>query len=133
MAFRRMPEANPDLPTPVGPISTMFSFFAMKSSSARARICLRLTPGWRWKGNVSRDPALGQFGVADAPLQRVFLTRVPLGAHQSREELAIGDVVFIGGAQLFVIDVGDAAEFEILEQLLEFFIHRHWEDPFPIH
>src|SRR5437773_879506 len=35
------------------PTSTIFSALVMNSSSAKPRICLRLTPGWRAKGNVS--------------------------------------------------------------------------------
>jgi hypothetical protein len=32
---------------------------ARKSSSAKLRICLRLTPGWRSKGKVSSDQHSG--------------------------------------------------------------------------
>jgi hypothetical protein len=53
--------ASPVLPTPVGPTNTRFSCLATKSSSAKARTCLRLTPGCRAYGNVSSDQRSGRF------------------------------------------------------------------------
>ena len=44
----------------------------MNSSSANPRICLRFTPGWRAKGNVSSDQRSGRrarwSGVSGAPI-----------------------------------------------------------------
>src|ERR1035438_1771793 len=72
-------------------------------------------------------PALGQVGTPDAPLQRALLPGLKLRAHQSRDELRVTDVVFVGGAQLFVIDLQHAPQLEILQQLFQlfqFFSHR---------
>src|SRR5256886_8794125 len=70
-------------------------------------------------------PAFRQLGVADAPFQSVFLSRMPLSAHETRDELGVGRVLFFGGAQLFVIDIQNAPELEILQELFEFFIDLH--------
>ena len=77
------------------------------------------------KGKRIQRPAFGKIGIADTPFQSVFLARMPLCTHQARHKLGVRDVLFFGAAQLFLIDVEDAAELEILQQLIEFFIHRH--------
>ncbi len=51
---------KPVLPTAVGPMKIKCSALARKSSSAKLRICLRLTPGWRSKGKVSSDQRSGR-------------------------------------------------------------------------
>src|ERR1019366_8481575 len=61
-------------------------------------------------------PALGQIGAPDTPLQRALLPGLKLRAHQARHELRVADVVLIGGAQLFVVDLQDAPQLEILQQ-----------------
>ena len=118
-----MPQASPVLPTPVLPMKTMFSALAMKSSSAKARICLRLTPGWLAKGKVSSDQTFGQAGPPDARLQSAFLPGMPLGAQQPGQEIRVGDVFFLGSSQLFVIDLEDALQVQVFHQLFEFFSH----------
>jgi hypothetical protein len=60
-ALRSSDDANPVLPTPVGPIKTMFSAFATNSISAKARICFCETPGCFLKGKDSSAHFSGNF------------------------------------------------------------------------
>jgi hypothetical protein len=73
------------------------------------------------EGKRLQRPSLGQIGASDAPLQRSLLLRLPLRAHQARDEVRVADVNLVGGAQLFVIDFEDAPQLEILQQLFQFF------------
>src|SRR6202030_1850020 len=63
-------------------------------------------------------------GAPDTPLQRALLLGLKLRAHQARDELRVADVVLVGGTQLLVVDLQDAPQLEILQQLFQFFSHR---------
>ena len=63
-ALSRRPVARPVLPTPVGPMKTMFSALAMKSSSAKARICRWRDAGLALEGEGLERPLLGQSGAS---------------------------------------------------------------------
>src|ERR1035438_9613388 len=71
-AFNSRPDASPVLPTPGGPTSTRFSALAMKSSSARVWICLRLTPGWRAKGKLAINKRTGKVEQQPEVVMRGF-------------------------------------------------------------
>src|SRR5881397_1815868 len=120
-----MPDANPVFPTPVGPINTMFSALGTNSSSAKARICLRLTPGWRAKGNVSSDQRSGRLALRIRHSKACSCRACHWARIKAREKLGIRDVLFFSGAQLFLVDIENTAEVEILQQLIQFFIHGH--------
>src|SRR6516164_8510509 len=107
-AFNNRPDASPVLPTPGGPLRTRFSALATNSNSARVWICLRLT-----------RPVLGKSGTLDSPRQRGLLAMMPLGPQQAGEELGVGDVLLLGGAQLFAINIQDAVEVKALQQLFQ--------------
>src|ERR1039457_2268049 len=91
-----------------------------ESSTAKFAIHARLA------GEVERlkRPALGQVGTPDALLQRALLPGLKLRPHQARDELRVTDIVLVGGAQLFVIDLQHAPQLEILQELFQFFSHR---------
>ena len=84
--------------TPVFPTNTMFSALATNSSSAKARICLRLTPGWRAKGKVSNDQRSGRLA------RRMRHSRAPScrACHCARTRRVtssgVGDVFLFSGA-----------------------------------
>ena len=46
---------------------------------------------------------------------------MPLRPQQTGEELGVGDVFLLGGAQLFVVNLQDALQVEVLQQLFQFF------------
>src|SRR3954462_5019752 len=69
-------------------------------------------------------PTLREIGAANAPLQSALLAVMPLGAEQRGDELRVGDLLFLGGAQLLVVDRAHAAELEILQQLFDLVSHR---------
>jgi hypothetical protein len=87
----------------------------MNSSSAKGADLLALDAGLAGEGEGFQRPALGQVRSADAPLQRAFLPRVPLGTQQSRHELGVGKILFFGRAYLLVIDLQDAPELQVLQ------------------
>ena len=118
-----MPEASPVLPTPVGPMNTMFSALAMKSSSAKARIWRWLTPGCCLKGKLSRRPGLGEVGLADPVGQGRLLAVVPLGAQQPGQELLVGGLC-LGRLGQFLVQVSAIQpQVQVREQLLEIILH----------
>jgi hypothetical protein len=49
---------------------------------------------------------------------------VPLRTQEAGEELGVGDILFLGSAQLFFINLVHAPKLEILQQLIEFLSHR---------
>src|SRR5207237_8032171 len=51
--------------------------------------------------------------------------RLPRCAHETWDELGVVRVLLVGSGKLFVIDIQDGAEFEILQELFEFFIDLH--------
>jgi hypothetical protein len=69
-------------------MKTMFSALAWKSSSAKVRICLRLTPGWRSMGKVSSDQRSGR-GAPDAVLQGLLLSPACCVRSGTTEELGV--------------------------------------------
>lgn len=69
---------------------------------------------------AGQRPVLGKSGPLDSPGQRGFLAMMPLGTRQLGEELRVGDILLLGGAQLFAIDTQDAIEVKVLQQLLQF-------------
>src|SRR5208337_3644742 len=76
------------------------------------------------EGESFQGPALRQVGAPDAPLQGALLSGVPLRAHQTGEELRVSDIFLFGGAELFVVNLQNAPELEVFQELFEFFSHR---------
>src|SRR5450759_4298410 len=124
-AFNRSPQASPVLPTPVVPTNTRFSCLATKSSSAKVRICLRFTPGWRGQGSVSSDQRSVRLALRMCHSRALSC----LSCHCARNELRVRGLRFLCGAQLFVVDTEHAPQLEILQQLFQFFSHLDHREP----
>jgi hypothetical protein len=108
MALGRMPEARPLLPTPVGPMKTMLSALAMKSSSAKVRICLAERPGCRLEGKKSVHCS-GSRAVL------ILLAMAVLGAQEPGEEGDVGQLPLLGVLYFVVDDLRHPLQVEVPE------------------
>jgi hypothetical protein len=61
----------------------------------------------------------GEAGALDAPGERGLLVGLPLRTEQARGELLVGAAGLFGALGLVVEDLGDLAQVEAFQQLLE--------------
>src|SRR5437879_10062752 len=71
------------------------------------------------EGEGGQRPVLRQVGAFNAPSQSCFLPVVPLGAQEPGQKLGVREVFLFGGADLFVVNLQDAFQVQVLQQLIQ--------------
>jgi len=72
-------------------------------------------------------PALGQLRTVDSALQKPDLLRLVLLSEEPTQELGIAGPLLLCAFQLTIQDLPDAAQFQVLQQLVEVVVH--WGPP----